>query len=152
MGLIFEIAEGEALNVDVNIEGHDGRDIHSDVKESNEKYTFATHLDSVYKYCFSNKMSTITPRVVMFNMEIGEALEASEDTVLTGATHEQEYMEVRDRICPTLTSNKVFKCLMILGLDFNGEFLLFCHFIVGVMINGFRKLGSDIGHFVSVDR
>ena len=39
---------------------------------------------------------------------------------------------------------------MILGSDFNGEFLLFCHFIVGVMINGFRKLGSDAGHFVSV--
>ena len=101
----------------------------------------------------------------MFNIEIGEALEASEDTVdhnkleeqvkelsqaLMGATHEQEYMEVRDQICPTLTSNKVYKCLMILGLDFNGEFLLFCHFIVGVMINGFRKLGSDKGHFVSV--
>ena len=62
MGLIFEIVEGEALNVDVNIEGHDGRDIHSDVRESNEKYTFATHLDSVYKYCFSNKMSTTTPK------------------------------------------------------------------------------------------
>ena len=55
-------------------------------------------------------------------------------------------------ICPTLVSNQVHKCLMILGSDFNGEFLLFCHFNVGlgVMINGFRKLGSDEGHFVSV--
>ena len=44
MGLIFEIAEGEALDIDVNIEGPDGRDIHSDIKESNGKYTFATHL------------------------------------------------------------------------------------------------------------
>ena len=65
-------------------------------------------------------MSTTTPKVVMFNMEIGEAPEASEDAVdhnkleeqvkelsqaLTGAKHEQEYMEVRDRIHRAINEN-----------------------------------------------
>lgn len=30
-------------------------------------------MDGMYKYCFGNEMSSMTPKVVMFNMEVGEA-------------------------------------------------------------------------------
>ena len=56
MGLMFEVAEGGFLDIDVRIEGPDGGTVHSGERESNGKYTFAAHLDGVYKYCFSNKV------------------------------------------------------------------------------------------------
>ena len=83
--------------------------------------------DSLYTIIFPNvlklsilQMSTTTPKVVMFNMEIGEAPDTSEDAAdhnkleeqvkelsqaLTGAKHEQEYMEVRDRIHRAINEN-----------------------------------------------
>merc|ERR1712083_1249783 len=129
MGLIFEVAEGGSLDIDVTIEGPDGKEIHSGQRESNGKYTFASHLDGVYKYCFSNEMSTTTPKVVMFNMEIGDEPSEGEGEeevdhnkleeqvkelgqAIAGAKHEQEYMEVRDRIHRAINDNTNTRVVM----------------------------------------
>ncbi|KAL6266434.1 hypothetical protein P5V15_003284 [Pogonomyrmex californicus] len=122
MGLTFEIAEGGFLDIDVKIVGPDGRMIYQGEQESSGKYTFAAHTSGVYTYCFSNQKSTMTPKVVMFNMDIDENRKQTEDnaggeggqdgegnhgklddmikdlsTSLWGVKNEQEYMQVRDR-------------------------------------------------------
>ncbi|KAJ0173062.1 hypothetical protein K1T71_011238 [Dendrolimus kikuchii] len=114
MGLTFEIAEGGFLDIDVTITNPEGAVIYKGERESSGLYTFSAPTAGKYTYCFSNKMSTMTPKVVMFNLEVGEAQHKSQDadvdhnkledmikelaTTLKTVKHEQEYMQVRDRI------------------------------------------------------
>ncbi|CAB3220464.1 unnamed protein product [Arctia plantaginis] len=116
MGLTFEIAEGGFLDIDVTITGPDGAVIYKGERESSGMYTFSAPTTGKYTYCFSNKMSTMTPKVVMFNLEIGapQSHTGNKDeevnhnkledmikelaTTLKTVKNEQEYMQVRDRI------------------------------------------------------
>ncbi|XP_053979856.1 transmembrane emp24 domain-containing protein-like [Hylaeus anthracinus] len=121
MGLTFEIAEGGFLDIDVKIIGPDKKIIYQGDQESSGKYIFAAHVPGVYTYCFGNQKSSMTPKVVMFSMDIGDnpkTVEQTSDgkngdnsnhskiddmikelsTSLWGVKSEQEYMQVRDRI------------------------------------------------------
>nr|CAG4645803.1 EOG090X0D99 [Lynceus sp. MCZ IZ 141354] len=123
MGLMFEVAEGGFLDIDVKIVGPDNVVVYQGERESNGKYVFAAHKDGVFTYCFSNKMSTMTPKIVMFSMEIGE--ETKPDHIEGGASnhtkleemikelssslrsvkHEQEYMALRERVHRGINEN-----------------------------------------------
>jgi len=110
----FEVIEGGFLDIDVRVSGPDGEEVISRERESNGKITFAAAKTGAYTYCFSNKMSTMTPKGVMFSMDVGEPQAAAAEgdahpnkladmikelsTALVGVKHEQEYMEVRDKI------------------------------------------------------
>lgn len=62
-GLTFEIAEGGFLDIDVTISGPDGKVLHQGERESSGMYAFSATVPGRYTYCFSNKMSTMTPKV-----------------------------------------------------------------------------------------
>lgn len=123
LGLMFEVVEGGFLDIDVKITGPDNKVIYQGDRETNGKYTFSTHSDGVYKYCFSNKMSTMTPKIIMFSMDVAENQHPAQNVngtadhnkleemiselsmALVAVKHEQEYMEVRERIHRAINDN-----------------------------------------------
>ncbi|KAF8566985.1 hypothetical protein P879_07548 [Paragonimus westermani] len=70
--LHFEVAEGGFLDIDAHIYAPDGSTIYSEIKKANGRPKFIANKDGDYKYCFGNKMSSLTPKVVLFDMEIEE--------------------------------------------------------------------------------
>lgn len=114
LGFTFEVIEGGFLDIDVTIFDPDGSQIHHEPKASSGKYTIEASKDGHYKYCFSNKMSTVTPKVVMFNIETARQVQhklsgaQEQDRMndmiktltnsMTSVKHELEYLSVRDRI------------------------------------------------------
>jgi len=131
LGLMFEVVEGGFLDIDVKITGPDNKVIYQGDRETNGKYTFATHMDGIYKYCFSNKMSTMTPKIIMFTMDVSEVTHENNhaanmtadhnkleemvtelSNALTGVKHEQEYMEVRERIHRAINDNTNSRVVM----------------------------------------
>lgn len=71
-GLMFEIAEGGFLDIDVHITDPEGTVIYQGERETSGKYTFSAQKTGVYTYCFGNKMSTMTPKVTYFNLRRGQ--------------------------------------------------------------------------------
>ena len=133
--------------------GPDNKVIHAEERASSGKYTFAAHMDGVYTYCFGNKMSTMTPKAVMFSMDVGEAPKPGADhaagadgsehnkleeqikelsSALTAVKHEQEYMTVRDRIHRSIndsTNSRVvlwafFEALVLVAMTLGQVFYL----------------------------
>uniref|UniRef100_A0A1I7V4B3 GOLD domain-containing protein n=1 Tax=Caenorhabditis tropicalis TaxID=1561998 RepID=A0A1I7V4B3_9PELO len=163
MGLMFEVAEGGFLDIDVKIHGPDNKEIYKGERESSGKFTFAAHMDGIYTYCFGNKMSTMTPKAVMFTVEITEPHQqapgaaASQDaadnakleemvrelsSALMSVKHEQEYMEVRERVHRNINENTnsrvvmwaAFEAFVLVGMTIGQVFYLKRFFEVRTMV------------------
>jgi len=69
---MFEVAEGGFLDIDVTITDPDGNSLYKGERDGSGKLAFQAEKTGIYTYCFSNKMSTLTPKVVMFNFVMEE--------------------------------------------------------------------------------
>uniref|UniRef100_A0A1B6G435 GOLD domain-containing protein n=1 Tax=Cuerna arida TaxID=1464854 RepID=A0A1B6G435_9HEMI len=112
VGFTFQVVEGGFLDIDVTVHGPDGREVHGGSRETNGKFTFTAYQEGKYKFCFSNQMSTVTPKRVMFNVMVRSPDDPAEvtksnklqgmivalDDALRGVRNEQDYVLVRDNM------------------------------------------------------
>jgi len=151
----YEVIEGGFLDIDMKITGPDQKEVFRGDKESSGKATFSAHMDGIYTLCFSNQMSTVATKMVMFQMDIGdtpkldagatgaadnvtlhhnklEELVAELSASLTNVKHEQEFMEVRERIHRAINENtnsrvvmwSCFEAFILLAMAFGQVYYL----------------------------
>lgn len=137
VGVPFEVIEGGFLDIDMELYGPDGEIVFSKERTSGEKLAVASTKEGNYTVCFSNKMSTITPKVIMFSINVAEkdkpiaqpgdytSKEAEEiqpeklekmikelRSVILGIKRDQSYMEARDRIHLTINESTNTRVVM----------------------------------------
>lgn len=98
----------------VQIFGPDDRVVYSVDRETEGRFSFISQLSGIYRLCFSNKMSTVTPKTVSFGLVVGDSADSNEvakqehltpleksvmrlSEGLQAIQAEQEYMRMRER-------------------------------------------------------
>jgi len=110
---MFQVVAGGFLDIDLKITAPDARIVYEGVRETEGKYTFNTYSPGLYSFCFSNRMSTLTPKTVSFIITIGEStnndvakrehLTPLENSIMqlsegvTAIQAEQDYMKIREQ-------------------------------------------------------
>jgi p24 family protein beta-1 len=123
----FEVTGGGQLDIDAYVHGADGNLIWSAEKVHEERILFKAPLGGAYRFCLSNKMSTVTVKSVAFSIQVSDksgsqgswngqgkggrkpgSAATSQDPVermamqiaegMTELRNEQNYLNVRERI------------------------------------------------------
>ena len=63
---------GGSRDIDVNVYGPDDKAVYNAQKQSDGKFTFAGQQKGIYRICFSNKMSSVSAKLVSFFTTVGE--------------------------------------------------------------------------------
>lgn len=107
----FEVLDGGSLDIDLTIKDPNNYVIHSEQRQSSGRYTIESNQDGPHTYCFSNKMSTLATKIVMFDVEFSEAKKDSDQehdklnnmvieltSLVSGVKHEMDFLAARDRL------------------------------------------------------
>jgi hypothetical protein len=108
----FLVTVGGALDIDAAIYGPDAQLVWAAEKEKEARVLFKATLPGTHKFCFSNKMSTVTAKTVAFNIQVGDPAEGTKGRPidpmerslikitegLQEIRQEQNYLSVRERI------------------------------------------------------
>ncbi|XP_017079000.1 transmembrane emp24 domain-containing protein 2 [Drosophila eugracilis] len=129
----FEVMEGGFKDVGVEISAPGDDRLHYSEQETLGSFTFTAMKDGLYQLCFDNEMSTLTPKVLMFQFHVARPLQfysdpaKRKDDVVEQATvqytvnqfsaklgavkMEQEYMHFRYRGHVELSDTVEFRVL-----------------------------------------
>ena len=71
----FQVSSGGFLDIDFRLLSPNGDLVHSIERETEGKFTFTAPTTGDYQICFSNSMSTLTPKIVSFDVHVGDLLD-----------------------------------------------------------------------------
>ena len=91
--LSFEVAEGGFLDVDVTLRDPHGNLLYTANQETEGRFRFSASVGGSYHYCFSNKMSTVTPKVLKFKMITVQARDEDDLTM------SEEDRKIKGKLC-----------------------------------------------------
>lgn len=106
----YMVTTGGSLDIDASVFGPDNQVVWASEKDRESRILFKASLAGVHKFCFSNKMSTLTTKVVGFHIQVGEGLigadksDPMERSVLEIARglgeikNDQTYLRTRERV------------------------------------------------------
>jgi len=109
MTVTYQVGGGGHMDVDFWLTDSDGHALHKDIKQSTGTVSITAKKDGRHEYCFSNLMSSVSDKVVSFNVH-GVIYIGEDDIVapvereiralandLKTVKDEQEYILVRER-------------------------------------------------------
>ncbi|KPI87418.1 putative Cop-coated vesicle membrane protein p24 precursor [Leptomonas seymouri] len=79
MFLHYMVSSGGSLDIDCKITGPDKALIWSANRDSENRVLFKSRMPGLHAFCFSNLMSTVTPKVISFSVMVGEVETAGAD-------------------------------------------------------------------------
>ncbi|KAL7410347.1 emp24/gp25L/p24 family/GOLD-domain-containing protein [Mrakia frigida] len=110
MTVTYQVGGGGHLDIDFWLKDPNSKIIYNQHRNPTGTFTFTSAIDGRYQYCFSNEMSTVSPKTVSFNVHgviyvpddgqtapIEREIRALADS-LQDVKDEQEYIVVRERV------------------------------------------------------
>jgi len=105
----FQVTAGGALDIDVTITGPDNKVIYEAYRESDGKLSFTTETEGLHKFCFSNKMSSVTEKVVNFQIVDEDTEEAKPAKPEDIHPLEKAILQLSDSLHSIQTENKYMR-------------------------------------------
>lgn len=124
----FLVTSGGAMDVDVTIYTPDNQIVWQAERSKESRVLFKARVAGTYRFCFSNKMSTITAKVVAFNILVGDPADVTSKTHqvdpmerslvrisqgLQEIKNEQNYLRTRERIHRDTTESTNTRVLLM---------------------------------------
>lgn len=72
MFLHYMVNSGGSLDIDCQVTGPDNKLIWSAERDTENRVLFKSRVPGMHSFCFLNRMSTVTPKVVSFSVMVGD--------------------------------------------------------------------------------
>ncbi|KAL0491542.1 transmembrane emp24 domain-containing protein [Acrasis kona] len=105
----FQVASGGFLDIDLNIYAPSQNLVHTAARQTEGKYTFVANEQGDYKFCFSNQLSTLTPKTIAFEVHAGDFMDPHLIKIDNNDPIQKSLMRLTDGMTEVLSEQKFYK-------------------------------------------